>query len=588
MRFVREIGEHRARFVGLLLAGLWVVLALVVVHPTLAGAYHDDGIYLATARSLAEGTGYRQIQLPTEPWQTKYPPVWPAMLAPIWLLLPGFPANVLAFKALGAVCVGLAALVTQRLARRHGATSGESLLVLALYLGSWRLLVGANFVLSEPAFTLFALLAVLLLEEDGAHDRRAAFRIALGAAALALAVLTRGQGLVVVAAAAAGLAVRRRWRPLAAVVAVAALAVGGWTAWRRAHAGPASELLDYYVSYGSFLGAEGAGQASAHPGAVARRHALEVPAALADLVVAGPYPVLLLQGVVLLALAAVGAVRLLRSGRPMLPLYALGGIVVLWLLPWSPDRIALPALPALLVLAVGGGRALVERWSETRRPLARRVAAAGAALVLAAQLAVLAFELRVPDGDGLPHPRALSSGRGEWPGYREAFEWVRANVPAGDAIAAAHDPLWYLYTGRRAVRFWRFRPAEIWLEGATGRPARLGDPAALLTELDRLGVRWLVVEEGAADLVPGGREANALARRILALPEAGARREHDVPAAGLEIWRLHADRAASRGRRVRRGTAGSAQGAGAAAAGSASVTNRPAHHQAPHASSTPG
>ena len=113
--------------------------------------------------------------------------------------------------------------------------------------------------------------------------------------------------------------------------------------------------------------------------------------------------------------------------------------------------------------------------------------------------------------------------------YREVgdqyLEMARKNVPAGDAIAAAHDPLWNLYTGRRAVRYWRYRPAEIWLEAATGRPARLGDPATLLAELDRLGVRWLVVEEGSADLVPGGAEAIALARRILALPDAGARRE---------------------------------------------------------------
>jgi hypothetical protein len=37
------------------------------------GLFDDDGVYLVTAKSLAEGTGYRIVSLPNAIPQTKYP-----------------------------------------------------------------------------------------------------------------------------------------------------------------------------------------------------------------------------------------------------------------------------------------------------------------------------------------------------------------------------------------------------------------------------------------------------------------------------------------------------------------------------------
>src|SRR5207248_9770976 len=57
------------------------------------GFYHDDGIYWVSAKSLAEGHGYRILSLPNQPLQTKYPPLFPALLALVWKVNPAFPAN---------------------------------------------------------------------------------------------------------------------------------------------------------------------------------------------------------------------------------------------------------------------------------------------------------------------------------------------------------------------------------------------------------------------------------------------------------------------------------------------------------------
>jgi hypothetical protein len=41
------------------------------------GAYHDDAVYLVSAKALADHSGYRIVSLPEQPFQTKYPPVFP-------------------------------------------------------------------------------------------------------------------------------------------------------------------------------------------------------------------------------------------------------------------------------------------------------------------------------------------------------------------------------------------------------------------------------------------------------------------------------------------------------------------------------
>src|SRR5258708_25766061 len=57
------------------------------------GYYHDDSIYLVSGKSLATGQGYRISSLPGEPYQTKYPPLYSALLAIVWRIDPNFPSN---------------------------------------------------------------------------------------------------------------------------------------------------------------------------------------------------------------------------------------------------------------------------------------------------------------------------------------------------------------------------------------------------------------------------------------------------------------------------------------------------------------
>src|SRR5215470_19216501 len=72
--------------VAFLCASAFYVTA-VLLSPPLVGLYHDDGIYVGSALSLARGDGYRIPHLPGSPLQAKYPPLYPLVLLPIaWII----------------------------------------------------------------------------------------------------------------------------------------------------------------------------------------------------------------------------------------------------------------------------------------------------------------------------------------------------------------------------------------------------------------------------------------------------------------------------------------------------------------------
>src|SRR5262249_21956440 len=72
--------------VAFLCASAFYVTA-ILPSPPLVGLYHDDGIYIGSALSLARGDGYRIPHLPGSPLQAKYPPLYPLVLLPIaWIV----------------------------------------------------------------------------------------------------------------------------------------------------------------------------------------------------------------------------------------------------------------------------------------------------------------------------------------------------------------------------------------------------------------------------------------------------------------------------------------------------------------------
>ena len=75
-----------------LLLGPSVWLAVSYGDMPLFGRYFDDGLYLSSAKGIAQGRGYRIMNLPGEPPEVKYPPLVPFVMAAAWKLQKSFPS----------------------------------------------------------------------------------------------------------------------------------------------------------------------------------------------------------------------------------------------------------------------------------------------------------------------------------------------------------------------------------------------------------------------------------------------------------------------------------------------------------------
>jgi hypothetical protein len=185
----------------------------------------------------------------------------------------------------------------------------------------------------------------------------------------------------------------------------------------------------------------------------------------------------LVVGVLVACAAFAGWVRGITRGVRPLEVFVLlyAGLLALWPEVWTDRRFLLPALPALLPLAVGGAEILARR----ARRLEPVIAAGGLALLLAVPSAGSALRL-------LPERAACRAsfreGRPCDPPANAAFyaaaRWTRENTPA-DAIVANRSPAIFYVLSRRQGGLYPFSR----------------DPDVVLRGLERLGAGFVVVDQ---------------------------------------------------------------------------------------------
>lgn len=449
----------------------WVAALAVLVATLLTmtsdpiGVFNDDGIYLLTAKALAEGQGYVYPQLPGAPPAIHYPPLWPALLAAVWKVAPAFPASVGWFKLLNPLILAIAAAaLTRLLSRGLGFAPVPAAALALLGMVSVPVLVLGNLLLSEPLFLLLLLVTLpateRLVREGGARTA------AVAAGLAALLVLTRTLGGVVVVAAVLLLAWRRRWRELALYGGLTAvlLAPWQWFVW-RASPGFVEELRG---SYGPYLEWVVAGY---REGGIPFLRAVIAKNAEASWLMLGVLVSPLAGGVVRAGLAvaalfalAGGGWSLWRADRARVAVLAIGGYLMVALAwPFWVDRFLWVAWPLLVAIGACGVRALPRR------------AAAVAGLVLATGLVAHA-------GQGLATGAATRSS-GEM--AAAAIRLVRTvndqRALDGKLLASELAPLVALYTGERVVPLEILTPREHVAEK---------DLAARADEIARLDARF--------------------------------------------------------------------------------------------------
>jgi len=460
---------------------------------SLVGVFYDDGIYLALARSLAEGHGYRLLYLPGAPGAVHYPFLYPLWLAALSKLAPAFPASVVWLKAANALLLGLgAALLVLYLDRRLEQPTWR------LEQPTWRLAVliaaaatalplvtVASVLFAEPLF-LVVLVAACWAGDAAreASSRRATWLLAGAAGLLAgAAALTRSLGVTVVAAVPFSLLLARRPRAALLAAGAAALCLAPWLLWvahHRADVDPA--LVAGYGTYTDLLAQ--AGWSTLSPAGIAG--VLRPVGAVALAPFHGWLRFFL--GVPALGLVAAGFGPLLRRAPSLAwTLLAYAAIVVIW--PYGPDRFVWAAWPFLAVAFFAGAGQVLARARAAAEPTAT-----------VGRWCVSACVLLVVGGYGFYQVRGYVRGdatrlqRGISATMADLVPWVRASTAADAVVAGEDEALLWLYTGRRAV------PSYVWRYRGRGDES-LG-PDSLRSWLDRSRVSYVLLSGPGSDAAP--------------------------------------------------------------------------------------
>jgi hypothetical protein len=493
------------------------VLQLPALLSPFAGGFHDDGVYLVTARALAEGRGYVIESLPQELAQNKYPVLFPAALAVVWKAFPAFPDNLPLLRLVPLLAMWLWLWLLWKVVARELGWREEARWIVALMLASPMTLYFGTQLLSETLFAALGTWAVLLMVRMGRGTAAGGVRAALLlAVACALAFHTRTMGIALLAPA-AWVLVRRRDLAAAAVFAGTwAAACAPWILWQALHAAPADPVLAYYTkaNYGGWNLLTGGEQAELWT--VAATNAVHLMA-MPHLVWGLPRFVLAhWLGLAVLAAAAAGGVRLLRGPAAAGAVWAAATAAVVLLWPWPPTRFIVPVLPFIILGVLRLARTVpsTTAWPAVRGMLAVLLVSG------AATSAAIAWDSWRNDARA-SYTREGGSARQE---MLQAAAWVRTHTPPDAVIAANLDPGYWLYAGRKAVRAFAADPIRLFYT-RDAPAAALGDAAALRELLIAHQVTHLVWEN-----VPIFGQTRPFHRQIEELREAW-------PGVLAEAWR---------------------------------------------------
>ena len=197
------------------LLAVTVVWSAVLVWVAFNPAPHsggDNAAYLALAHALVEGDGYVDAYDPLRAPHSKYPPLFPLLLAGAALL---GASTWVAFKLIVAGATVLATgFVFIWAERRLGPWPAFAVSVLVAAAAG--VVYYSHWILSDPVFVLLTVAALWALERGEARSWDPRW-LALGVAAALGAYFTRSAGLPLLVAVLAWLTFRRRYRNLAVV-----------------------------------------------------------------------------------------------------------------------------------------------------------------------------------------------------------------------------------------------------------------------------------------------------------------------------------------------------------------------------------
>jgi hypothetical protein len=455
------------------------------------GLFHDDGVYAVVAKAIYQGDGYRIVSLPTAPAQTKYPFLYSYLLSVLWTINSAFPANILLLKVLNIACLVAIFIVAGAFYRREFPSATMSALVFGISVCTNPLIFTyTDYVVSDLLFALLALAALYL------SRARSSAGIFLMAVVTGLACLTRLAAAPLLFAGAVHSAFSRSWRDVIYFTGVVLLFASPWLLWVLFNRNESmSSLLAYYHAYDFSSGAPGGkGQLFANHGSVVTSNARYLFETF-ELLYLLPLMPWLSPFVGLLT--AVGMLASVKREDVFAWVFFLSSVALLLVWPFHPGRYVAPLVP-LLIFFLFRGMARAEHWIKSIsddypfKELLAKLAWSPIALILLLNGVWLSSYLVIRDehttrgGYGSRAPYA-------WAGFEESFAWVRKNTPASAQLGTAYDPMYFLYTGRQAIRPALHRSATYFYPYGEAKP-NVGSAKEVKPELEKMRIDYLIID----------------------------------------------------------------------------------------------
>jgi hypothetical protein len=452
----------------------------------IVGFTHDDGVYATVGKALSQGKGFTLLHVVEEPGQIKYPFVYPAILALVWLINQHFPQNIPALNYI-TIAFTLASCWMIYVYLRHAQKfpGWLAILTIGLVTSNFFFIYFFSSVMSEAPYLFCSLLTLWafhrLQSKQPVITRDGIYLLVLLSA---LTFLTRVTGITLMAAIGVWFLMHRQWKN-ALWYGAGCLAIGvfPWMLWVKANTPPVTDLnyplLNAYSNYGlefihNFSGAS-------YIRGVQNDFFSLVNRLLEDMISLIPnllklYPALrkypnaeeIFENVNLTCaylmfgyfmLQGVSTLRKSFAGRrfnpdafsvPGLYLFFYLVLITLWNYEDQMARFLTVVTPLLWMFFF---KPLVHLLPEFGQPIPSQRKKMWAALACVLFFSVLNL---------LPSPstyRTVYVSRTEhwvengkyrwmWNEYKQVFSWIRKSLPTEARLAASSDVIFYLYTNR--------------------------------------------------------------------------------------------------------------------------------------------
>ena len=426
------------------------LLAALLAFDNLPSTLGDNAEFAILGISLATGKGLRYVNHPEERPATKYPPGFPLMLAG-WIKI--FGSSVVDMKALVLACyvaaMGLAYLVARKLL-----DSSLSLLAAFLAISAYTVLSFSHQILSDIPYTLFSLIALLLILGDG----RSRSRILAAMLIAVWAYFVRTVGISLVFAFAVFLFRRRMRREAIALIGLFAVVSVLWAIRNYTMTGEGSRYLDVLLSADPYAPDKGrvtlAGLATRGWTNLTTYVGHMLPLDLFPSLItyaggAGSTVLRTLISVLITGVACFGGYAL-RKKAFVVNVYLLAyfAIYLGWPEVWKSERFMVPIAPIVGMYFLAGIHRILA-YFEVKR------------VVIIVVCVVLVLSNIFSLGRFVRRERGDPPG---WSKYLETAMWTRDNTPE-DALVLCRKPfLFYVFSRRRTIAYPFTRDQEVMLQ----------------------------------------------------------------------------------------------------------------------------